>query len=187
MTTHGLVPVSLRLFGAVGLAALTAACSPEIETPLAPPETQAITADNVIFGMVTFITATGVREGRIRADTAFIYADSAVADLRQMQIVFYGEDGRPSATVTGVHGEWNQETEEMVARGDVVLEIHSDSSRIESQEIHYDPGMDRIWSDSSTVRTMSDGAVSSGSSFESDMSFENVLIRDMRGGSRRVF
>ena len=75
----------------------------------------------------------------------------------------------------------------MVARGDVVLEIHSDSSKIESQEIHYDPALDRIWSDSSTVRTMPDGSVSSGSAFESDMSFENVLIRNMRGGARRVF
>jgi len=180
-------PFSLRLFAAVGLVTAISACSQEIETPLADAATQSIEADNVLFGMVSFMTASGVREGRVRADTAYLFADSSMAKLRQMQIVFYGEDGRPSATVTGVYGEYSPESDRMVARGDVVLEIHSDSSRIESQELHYDPEIDKIWSDSATVRTMSDGSVTSGSSFESDMSFDNVLIRDMRGGARRVF
>ena len=75
----------------------------------------------------------------------------------------------------------------MVARGDVVLFIHTDSSTIESQEIYYEPDLDRIWSDSSTVRTMKDGSVTSGTAFESDMSFENLVIQNMRGGVRRVF
>ena len=104
-----------------------------------------------------------------------------------MNIVFYDETGRERATVTGVRGEWNRETDRMVARGDVVLLIHSDSSRIESQELYYDPGLDRIWSDSTTVRTMKDGTVTSGTAFESDMSFENVRIANARGGIRRVF
>ena len=163
------------------------ACSREIQTPLADEATQSITADNVIFGMVSFISTSGIREGRIRADTAYLYADSAMADLRQMRIEFFGEDGSTSATVTGVTGEWRQESNKMVARGDVVLFVHADSSTIESQEIHYDPDADRIWSASTTVRTLQDGTVTSGSAFESDMSFENVVIRDMRGGARRVF
>jgi hypothetical protein len=75
----------------------------------------------------------------------------------------------------------------MSAFGDVVLLVHSDSSRLESQEIHYDPSRDLIWSDSATVRTMRDGTVTRGSSFESDMSFENIVVRDPRGGARRIF
>jgi LPS export ABC transporter protein LptC len=180
------VPFAPHFIVAVGIVAATA-CGDEIQTPLADAETQSIEADNVLFGMVSFMTASGVREGRVSADTAYLYADSSMASLRQMQIVFYGEDGRPSATVTGVHGEYSPESDRMVARGDVVLEIHSDSSRIESQEIHYNPEIDKIWSDSATVRTSADGSITSGSSFESDMSFENILIRDMRGGARRVF
>lgn len=144
-------------------------------------------ADVVTFGMVSYLTSSGVREGRVEADTAYVFEDSASVHLRVMQIVFYDEDGRERATVTGTRGRWNQETDVMVALGDVLLVVSSDSTRIESQEIHYDPNMDRIWSDSSTVQTMLDGTVTSGSSFESDMSFENILIRDIRGGSRRVF
>ena len=107
--------------------------------------------------------------------------------LRQMSIVFYDEFGAENATVTGESGDWNQETNRMVARGDVVLLIHGDSSRIESAEIYYDPGLEKIWSDSLTTRIMSDGNVMSGTAFESDMGFENITIENMRGGARRVF
>ncbi len=144
-------------------------------------------ANYVAYGMVSFITASGVREGRVEADTAYIFEDTGVANLHQMDIVFYDETGRERATVTGESGEWNRETDRMVARGDVVLFVHTDSSTIESQEIFYDPELDRIWSDSTTVRTMKDGTVTSGSAFESDMSFENIRIENARGGIRRVF
>ena len=171
----------------VTLVIASVGCTSEIDPPTASAEIQAMAADNVMYGMVSFITSNGVREARVRADTAYLYADSAMAQLHGMEVAFYGEDGRPQATVRGSRGEWSQETDRMVARGEVVLLVHADSSRIESQEIHYDPNRDRIWSDSATVRTMRDGSMTSGSSFESDMTFQNVVIRDMRGGVRRVF
>jgi hypothetical protein len=34
---------------------------------------------------------------------------------------------------------------------------------------------------------MQDGSVQSGTAFESDMSFENLRIENMRGGTRRIF
>jgi len=162
-------------------------CSRAIETPLADNELQSMEADYVAYGMVSFVTASGVRAGKIEADTAYIYEETSSAVLHQMTIVFYDENGLERATVTGATGDWNRATDRMVARGDVVLLIHSDSSRIESPEIFYDPGIDRIWSDSTTVRTLKDGTVTSGTAFESDMSFENLTIANMRGGVRRVF
>jgi LPS export ABC transporter protein LptC len=170
------------------LATATAgACSTEIQTPVATGDLQAMEADYVAYGMVSFVTANGVREGRIEADTAYVYEESTSAILKTMHLVFYDELGNERATVTGTDGDWNMETNRMVARGDVVLLVHADSSTIESQEIYYDPGLERIWSDSTTVRTMKDGSVTSGTAFESDMSFENLTIANMRGGARRVF
>ena len=174
------------MLAALGFAA-AAACDQPLETRVAGADIQEMEASNVIFGMASYLTSSGVREGRVQADTAYMYADSAVALLRQMQITFYDEDGREVATVEGLRGRWRQDDDAMVARGDVVLLVHSDSSRIESQEIHYDPTAERIWSDSATVQTLKDGTVTSGSSFESDITFENILIRDIRGGGRRVF
>ena len=172
----------------IAAAALVGAgCQQPVTTRVADDELQDMQADNVIFGMTSYLSTSGVREGRVQADTAYMFADSAVAQLRQMDIVFYDEDGREVATVSGERGRWSQDTDQMVARGNVVLMVHADSSRIESAEIHYDPTTERIWSDSATVQTQKDGTVTSGSSFESDLTFENILIRDIRGGGRRVF
>lgn len=171
----------LLLAGAVG------ACEQDLSTPVADEELQSMDASWVAFGMSSFVTSEGVREARIEADTAYIYEDDGVANLHRMRIVFYDELGRERATVTGASGEWNQETDRMVARGDVNLLVHSDSSTIQSQEIFYDPQLDRVWSDSTSVRTTQDGSVTSGSAFESDMSFENIRIEDARGGARRIF
>lgn len=163
------------------------ACGDDLNTPVADEQLQSMEADYVAFGMVSFVTANGIREGRVEADTAYIFEDTGLANLHQMNIVFFDETGRERATVEGVSGELNRETNRMVARGDVELFIHADSSILQSQEIYYDPELDRVWSDSTTTRIMKDGTVTSGTAFESDMSFENVRIENARGGVRRVF
>ena len=163
------------------LATLTplVACEDVETTTVADEFMQGIDAP-VAFGMVSYITSQGVREARVEADTAFTFADSAKVDLRVMRVTFYDEMGIERATVEGTRGEWDQGTNMMVARGDVELLVHSDSSIIRSEEIHYDPEADRIWSDSATSRTMADGSTTSGSAFESDIEFTNIRIR---GGS----
>jgi len=171
----------------VSLVIAVAGCERDLSTPVADEDLQTMEADYVAYGMTSFITANGVREGRVEADTAFVFEETSSANLHQMRIVFYDEMGREQATVRGIAGEWNRETDRMVARGDVVLLVHADSSTLESPEIFYDPALDRVWSDSATVRTLKDGTVTSGTAFESDMSFENIRIENMRGGSRRVF
>lgn len=141
----------------------------------------------IVFGMVAYMSASGVREGRIQADTAYTFADSSKVDLRQLTAVFYDENGNERATVTGREGEWDQESDHMLARGDVVLLVHSDGSKIESAELNYDPSIDRVWSDSATVRTLADGTVTQGSAFESDIDFTTVRIENVRGSTGRVF
>ncbi len=169
----------------LALSTLTA-CNDASDTPVASDFMQSIDAP-VVFGMTAYLTSTGVRQGKVEADTAYTYADSTDVDLRGMHVAFYDDDGGERATVTARTGEWNQETDRMVARGDVVLIVDADSSKIESQEINYDPDSDRVWSDSATVRTLKDGSVTRGSSFESDIDFQNVVVRNPRGGVQRVF
>jgi len=175
-----------RTLTAVVAIATMLACGEERETPVASDFAQGIEAP-VVFGMVSFLSASGVREGRVEADTAYTFADSAKVDLRGMTVTFFDENGRERATVSGRTGEWNQDSDRMVARGDVVLRVHTDGSRLESAEIHYDPENDRIWSDSATVRTMADGSVTRGSAFESDIEFTNVRVLNIRGGTGRIF
>jgi LPS export ABC transporter protein LptC len=161
------------------------ACQEATSGPVASHELLDQGADNVVFGMTSFMTANGIREGRVEADTAFMYADSARAKLRQMRIVFYDEAGAAKATVTGTAGEWDRNNDRMWAQGDVVLIVHADGRRIESAEIIYDPVEDEIWSDSATVQTLANGRVTRGSSFRSDMDFTNVRITNIRGAIAR--
>lgn len=176
-----------RRFVVVALSVLaTGACAEERTAVVASEFMQGIDAP-VVFGMVSYITTNGVREGRVQADTAFTFADSTKVDLRVMTVTFYDESGRERATVRGRTGEWNQETDRMVARGDVELLVHTDSSTLRSQEIFYDPESDRIWSDSATVRTLANGTVTRGSAFESDIEFTNVRILNVRGDAGRIF
>jgi LPS export ABC transporter protein LptC len=170
--------------GAIALLWVGAACSDTAETPVADTELLELAADNVIFGMTSYLTVNGVREGEVQADTAFMFVDSAHVDLRGMRIVFHNEDGRPRATVTGRTGEWDQDRDIMVARGDVLLVVHQDGREIRTEELHYDAFNERIWSDSATVQTLPDGTVTRGSSFESDLSFTNIRIENIRGGAR---
>jgi len=163
------------------------ACGEEVNGPGGATDQMEALESPIVFGMMAYMSTDGVRTGRVEADTAYTYADSTKVDLRRMTAIFFDEDGSERATVTGREGEWDQETNKMIARGDVVLLIHTDGSKIESAEINYDPSIDRVWSDSATVRTLADGGVQRGSSFESDIEFENIRIRDVRGSTGRVF
>lgn len=174
----------LRNAPVIAMAALTlglGACDDPATTNVAAEELQEIEADNVIFGMTSFLSASGVREGRVEADTAYVFTDSARVYLRGMELIFYHENGRPRATVTALRGEMDTNTDAMVAQGNVVLIVHDDGRRIETSELHYDPQRDRIWSDSTTVQTMPDGRVTRGTAFRSDMEFQNVRLENPRG------
>jgi LPS export ABC transporter protein LptC len=164
-----------------------AACEEAMDAPVASADVQGIGADIVYYGMVSFLTASGVREGRVQADTAYAFFDSATVKLKGMRLVFFNPDGTERASVTADAGELDESTDRMVARGNVVLIVLSDGRRIETAELNYNPGEDRIWSDSATVQTLANGTVTRGTAFQSDLDFRNVVIRNIRGGGNIVF
>lgn len=174
------------LFASVVVPALMAACDGPVETPVASTDVLGIEADVVTTGMVSFLTASGVKEGRVEADTAFAFYDSATVRLKGMRLVFYADDGSERATVTADGGEMDERTDRMLARGNVVLIVHADGRRIETSELNYDPNHDRIWSDSATVQTLANGSVTRGTAFESDLEFRNVRIANPRGAITNV-
>jgi LPS export ABC transporter protein LptC len=161
-------------------------CGSQEDAPVVSPDLLEMDADGVMYGMRSMITVEGVREGMVRSDTAYFYEDSSRVELRQLSLTVYTEEGRERALVTAERGWLNVDTNEMVARGNAVLTVRADNRIIESAELNYDPNGDRIWSDSTTVQRY-EGVVSEGSSFESDLEFTNVLIRNMRtrGGAIR--
>lgn len=162
-------------------ALLFATCTEGPPRMVVDPELEAMEADYIIFGLTNNVTRAGVREFVVEADTALIFQDSTVILLRgNVTLTVFNEDvGTEKAVVTSERGRLNNSTNEMLAEGNAVLLIRADGRRIESYELRYTPEQDRIQSDSSVVMYDGDDVVE-GTSFNSDLNFERVLILNAR-------
>ena len=144
-----------------------------------------IDADAVLFDMEDYLSSEGVRSGVVRADTAHVYNDSSEIRMWGVEMTLFHEDGSERAHVTSEQGTLDSVTEEMTARGNVVLVMNQGAQRVESPELHYDPAGDRIWSDSNSVFTR-DGRVTRGTCFRSDLSFTTYSVCNIRGSAGAI-
>ena len=171
---------------AVGL--LLTACADGLPRMVVDPDLEAIEADYIIFGLTDNVTREGVREFVVEADTALIYQDSTIVLLRgNVTLTAHNEEmGTEKAVVTSDRGRLDKSTNEMLAEGNSVLLIRADGRRIESYELRYSPFDDTIRSDSAVVMYDGDDVVE-GTSFNSDLNFERLLIQNARtrGGTVR--
>ncbi len=177
-----------RTLGAQLLAAglLLAACTDTPPRMVVDPDLEAMEADYIIFGLTNYLTREGIREAVVEADTALVFQDSTVVLLRgNVKLTAYHEElGTEKAFVTSDRGRLDTSTNALWAEGNAVLIIQADGRRIESYELTYTPEIDLIQSDSATVMYDGDDIIE-GTSFISDLNFENVVIRNglTRGGA----
>ncbi|HUH13192.1 MAG TPA: LPS export ABC transporter periplasmic protein LptC, partial [Longimicrobiales bacterium] len=143
-------------------------------------------SDQVIEGVTFTVTQEGVRQALLVADTAYMHQDSSVVDLVGMDLRVFDEAGRENAHVTSATGVLNTRTQAMTARGNARL-VTSDGSTITTEELHYDPAGNRIWSDMPTVMVQRGGTRVEGTGFTSDPEFRNYRIQGARtqGGAVR--
>jgi LPS export ABC transporter protein LptC len=150
-------------------------------TPAASPDYAGIEADQIVVGMEQFVTESGRLKAVLRGDTAFIFEDSAKAHVKKVDMRLFDEAGSESAHLTSRSGDFNNATQAMVARGNVVLVTRgADPRTIETEELHYDPNTKRVWSTKPTVMR-SKTAVLRGTGFTSDERFENVQVTNASG------
>ncbi len=163
-------------FGALLLmAAGGVACEDENTTPIASPPLLETGADMVMTDIRLNLTQENIRTGELFADTAFLFRDSAVYHLRDLELLMFTETGAQRARVTAERGRFNPNTRAMLATGNVILVITEGDKRVESQELNYDPNGDRIWSDSATTM-IEPGRTSEGLGFESDLEFRRTVV-----------
>jgi LPS export ABC transporter protein LptC len=172
----------LRLLTCLAFTLALAACQRE-EGPVAAGF-EPLPVDVVLAGVTHYITVDGVRNAKLLSDSVYQHQDSAQVQLFGVDLTLYDGQGGPSATVTSRTGALNERTNAMVARGNVVLLRQNGAERIETEELHYDPQAQRIWSDVATTRTLN-GAVQRGDGFNADLTpegqFRNLQIRNARG------
>jgi LPS export ABC transporter protein LptC len=161
--------------GMLPLLLILPSCSEDYSTPVGSPPLLETGADAVFVSLEHFITLNGVREGKLYADTAYLYSDSSLYVLTNPTLVLFTQTGVQRARVTAERGRMKSNSQEMVAQGNVVLEITEGNKRVESAELHYDPNGDRIWSDSLTTLYEA-GVTSRGMGFRSDLEFRNTRV-----------
>jgi LPS export ABC transporter protein LptC len=140
----------LAFAAAVALLAGATACGPDSQAPPTTASSIADSADQVIFGLSTHVSQEGVRQATLDADTAFMFDDATRLELREMRLTFFTTQGTQSAVLTAREGTRNTRTNEMEARGDVVL-VSEDGRQLMSEQLRYDEAADQISSDSAFV------------------------------------
>lgn len=178
----------IRLASVACLALLVlagAACGGEEGEPAAVADYRGMDADQIMFNLRQWLTTEGVRRAELTADTAYVYPDSSIVELRGVHVVMYGADGRRTGQLTSREGTVNTRTESMVARGDVVVITVEGDRRIETEILHYDPARDRVWSDVRTTM-LEDGTRLTGTSFTANSSFQNVQLEGSTGRTEDI-
>ncbi|TVP55404.1 MAG: LPS export ABC transporter periplasmic protein LptC [Gemmatimonadales bacterium] len=161
------------------LCALPLAVGCEEEAPLAtvPPEYLEFEADGIAFGMVHRFTQDGVIQAKVIADTTIQWNDSTSVALRVLEMDVYNEDGSERAHVVADRGWLDTRTNRMAAYGNVVLTVPGQGRRLESQELHYDPRAEEMWSDSSFVMYQQGEPPFRGAAFTTDLEFRDFRAR----------
>lgn len=160
-----------------------AACTESPETPLAGKELLEMRSDMVGYDNDVYVTGpNGVRQAKIHSDTAFYFQDSSAVHMVGVNMEVYTDVGAVRANVTANEGRWDQRTQGMHARGNVVGIFPGENRRIESAELYYDPATQRIWSDSASTYA-NGGQVTRGTCFKSDLSFKNYSVCNIRGSA----
>jgi LPS export ABC transporter protein LptC len=167
---------SVVILWALGMVAMLASCEGEAPVVTLPEGENFFGADGIIMGGTTLITDhEGIRTARLQFDTAFQWTDSTHQMLRGVDLTVFNDDGSQRATVTALRGRFEPNEESLTANGDVVLTVPSADRRLETEELHYDPQLEELWSDSAFVM-MEGGERYEGTSFTSDLEFRDFQV-----------
>lgn len=163
----------------VAVAAALAACG-NGANPTASDAIPDLEADQVMFGVTHYVTADGIRQAVLVADTSFMFNNQSIMELRGVHLTLYHASGQEAAVLTSLTGEFDTRSSRMVARGNVVLVSYEGDRRIETEELYYSPQQNRIWSDVATT-LYEDGSVAHGDGFTSDPQLRNVRVTRPHG------
>jgi LPS export ABC transporter protein LptC len=162
---------------------ISAACQ---EKGVTPPVTQtaADTADQILFGLMHYVTEDGVKRSLVEADTAYLFDQSQTAELKKVKVTFYDENGAVSSVLTANEGTYFQQSGGMTARGNVIG-TSPDGRTLRTTELQYEPNSKKV-STEKAFTFVRNGNTLEGDGFVSDVDFTNIVVnrpRGLEGGS----
>jgi LPS export ABC transporter protein LptC len=170
------IPRLRRVAFCAALAAALAGCK---EPPIGVPVAGDVSSNQVTVGMNLKITEEGRIKADLSADTAVTPAGETRSQLTRVRLTFFNPGKAPSK-LTSKTGEYDQDSGEMIARGNVVLITPGDKGMrtIRSEELHWDQKGDHVWSEKLTTILENGQTLISKGGFTSNASFTNVTGRD---------
>jgi LPS export ABC transporter protein LptC len=160
------------LFGAA-MVAITGACAKD-EAPI--PKTQsplADSADQVLSGVGFLLTNGGVQQGKLEADSGFMFENSTRIELRHVKTDFFTKTGDQTGTLTSREGTYLKSQGMLEARDSVVVVSTDGRRRLTTQQLRYDERTNLITTDSAYVLS-EDGQVNRGVGFSTDPELTKV-------------
>jgi LPS export ABC transporter protein LptC len=139
--------------------------------------------DQVISDFSITETASGKKEWNMKARKAYIYDSRDLLEAEDMEVKFFDENGRVRSRLVADTGKINRATNDMEARGRVVV-IGSSGVILETETLKWLSKTRKIISDDS-VKVVREGDVLTGVGFRGDPdlgSFE--ILRDMKATIR---
>lgn len=133
--------------------------------------------DQVVENGEHVITAQGVKKAVLVAEQLYFYNEAGKVYGDTIQVSFFNDSGEFQSMLTALEGEMSQRSDDMIARGNVV--VRGSGSTIRTEELHYDPRRNLVTSERPTEINQQ-GNVIRGQGVESDPALTNIRIR---GGS----
>ena len=169
----------LLVAGAIGVSAL-GACQEGTKPPIAARNPLADSADQVMFGISTFITDKGLLKAQLQADTGYFFDGNSRIEMRNEKTTFFNNTGAQTAVLTSKEGTYVTARSTMEARRNVVV-ITTDGKRLTTEQLHYNQGTNEISSDSSFVMTEPTRELR-GIGFISDPNLINIQVKRVLSG-----
>jgi len=176
---------ALRAFVPLCLcASFLAACGPA-ERGVASANVVADSADQTMFGLTQILTNNGVMQAYLQADTAYMYEASGRVDLRHIKVTFYSALGDPESVLTGQTGTYWTRTNQMSAKGGVVVVRTADQAKLRTEFLEYDPATNQVKTDQPYVADKGAQHVEGDHGFTCDPGFTNCTTVGARGNAGR--
>ena len=149
-------------------------------TPVTATQAALDSADQVLIGMSHYVTDAGVLRARVRADTAFFFSGTQRAELRNVHVTFYDATGKATSTLTSREATHHWRTEDMEARGNVVVVREKDGATMRTEVMYYNQVRNEVSSDKSFVWD-EPGRHVEGDGFTSDPEFKKITAKRPHG------
>jgi LPS export ABC transporter protein LptC len=159
------------------------ACSQKKQPPVAAHSALADSADQVIYGLTFVLHDQGLNRALLKADTAYFFDENTRIELEKVHTTFFTATGAKNAVLTSERGTFNNRTNNMVARKNVVV-VSEDGRRLTTPELKYNQQINEISSDSAFVMTEPNRRIE-GIGFRSDPDMKNIRILKNASGIAR--